>query len=191
MFYRYLGAWMCAVTYLFEMEVSKTWPHWTPRQLGEWDSFLLEHLHHQHICLVWEACLLGGVCGCVRGCVAWQRCVWVCERVWEDVSGAKARGTGAKSIHTHRPSQLDNITYMQVNYIAAHSQVRTAICGYKNLFQKHKVSFYLNHPHIMYNYAVAYLRLFAGSVDSALQVLMQCITGFNAVHYGFKCMRAI
>ena len=82
---------MCAVTYLFEMDVSKTRPLWTPRQPGEWESFFLEHLHHQHICLVWEACLLGcmrgcvcvgvwedvwcgrGVCGCVRGC---EWCVW-------------------------------------------------------------------------------------------------------------------
>ena len=82
---------MCAVTYLFEMDVSKTRLLWTPRQLGEWDSFLLEHLHHQHICLVWEACLLG----CMRGCV----CVWVCERmcgvgevcvgVWAGVRGCE------------------------------------------------------------------------------------------------------
>ena len=104
---------MCAATYLFEMDVSKTRPLWTPRQPGEWDSLLLEHLHHQHICLMWEACLLGCMIGCMRGCVrrfvVWERCVWVCERVWDGVSGVcdgEAQGTGAKSIHTHQPYQL-------------------------------------------------------------------------------------
>ena len=108
MFYRYLCVWMCAVTYLFEMEVSKTWPLWTPRQLGEWDS-LPSPTHLP----------------CVRGMfvrVHERVCEWVCERmccmgevcvgVREGVSGvyeAEARGTGDKSIHTHRPSQLANI----------------------------------------------------------------------------------
>ena len=104
---------MCAVTYLFEMDVSKTRPLWTPRQLGEWDSFLLEHLHNQHICLVWEACLLGCMRGCVCGCVRMCGVGEVCVGVREGVNGvyeAEVRGTGNPHSQAKAAAHLSSLS---------------------------------------------------------------------------------